>query len=365
MLSLFNSDLIVEVVYRTRNMAGTGMRTTAIRTAGLAAAAVAAGLVVRRLVRDANAIDFRDRVVLISGGSRGLGLVLARHFGAEGARVAICARDEGELVRAAEDLKSRGVAVAAYVCDVSHRQEVAAVVAKVEQQMGPIDVLINNAGVVQVGPEDTMGREDFEEALNIHLYGPMNFVDAVLPHMRRRRFGRIANISSIGGRVAVPHMLPYCASKFALTGYSEGLRAELAASGIKVTTVCPGLMRTGSPRQGFFKGRHREEYTWFSISDSLPLLSIDADKAAEMIVQACRWGQAELMIGWPAQVATRAAGLFPGLTANVLSCVDRFVLPASNGDRSRHRGSESYSKWSPSPITVLNEKASLRNNEIF
>lgn len=340
------------------------MRTTTLRTAGWLAGAVAASVVVRRLVRSANAIDFRDRVVLISGGSRGLGLVLARHFGAEGARVVICARDEEELARAVDDLRSRGVAVAAQVCDVGHRQQVAAMVSMVEQQMGPIDVLINNAGVVQVGPEDTMSREDFEEALGIHLYGPMNFVEAVLPQMRRRRFGRIVNISSIGGRVAVPHMLPYCASKFALVGYSAGLRAELAASGIKVTTVCPGLMRTGSPRQAFFKGRHRQEYTWFSISDSLPLLSTSADKAAEMILRACRWGQADLVIGLPAQIVTRTAGLFPGVTANVLSWVDR-LLPASNGDPSRHLGSDSYSRWSPSAITVLNEQAAVRNNEVF
>lgn len=340
------------------------MRRTSLRAAGWVAGAVAASMAVRKLVRSANAIDFRNRVVLISGGSRGLGLVLARHFGAEGARVVICARDEDELGRAVDDLNARHVAVVAHVCDVRNRQDVAALVTKVEEQIGPIDALVNNAGVVQVGPEDTMSREDFDEALGIHLYGPMNFIDAVLPHMRRRRFGRIVNISSIGGRVAVPHMLPYCASKFALVGYSQGLRAELAASGIRVTTVCPGLMRTGSPRQAFFKGRHRDEYTWFSISDSLPLLSTDADTAAGMIVDACRCGQADLVIGLPAQIATRTAGVFPGVTANVLSWVDR-VLPASNGNRSRHLGRDSFSRWSPSPLTVLNEKASLRNNEVL
>lgn len=340
------------------------MRTTSLRTAGMLAGAATAFLVVRKLVRDANAIDFRNRVVLISGGSRGLGLVLARHFGAEGARVVICAREEDELARAADDLSARHIAAVAHVCDVRNRQDVVALVTKIEHEIGPIDVLINNAGVIQVGPMDTMTRDDYEEALGTHLYGPMNFVEAVLPYMRRRRFGRIVNIASIGGRIAVPHLLPYCASKFALVGYSQGLHAELAASGIKVTTVCPGLMRTGSPRQAFFKGRYREEYTWFSISDSLPLISVNADSAAESILRACRYGQAELMIGVPAKFAVRTAGLLPGATANVLGWVNR-LLPSSDGDRSRHLGSESFSKWSPSPITILNEDASLRNNEVF
>lgn len=340
------------------------MRTTNLRTAGMVAGAVATSLLVRRLVRNSNAIDFRNRVVLISGGSRGLGLVLARHFGAAGARVIICAREEDELARAVDDLNARHVVAVAHVCDVRNRQDVVALVTKVEHEIGPIDVLINNAGVIQVGPMDTMTRDDFDEALGIHLYGPMNFVEAVLPHMRRRRLGRIANISSIGGRLAMPHMLPYCASKFALVGYSQGLRAELAGSGIKVTTVCPGLMRTGSPRQAFFKGRHHEEYTWFSISDSLPLISVNADSAAEAILRACRYGQADLMIGLPAQIAARTAGLLPGVTANVLGWVNR-LLPSSDGDRSRHLGTDSFSRWSPSPITILNEDASLRNNEVF
>ena len=75
----------------------------------------------------------------------------------------------------------------------------------------------------------------------------------------------------------MPHLLPYSASKFALVGFSEGLRAELAKDGIRVTTVCPGLMRTGSPPNAAFKGRHREEYAWFALSDALPILSISAE----------------------------------------------------------------------------------------
>src|SRR5690606_33875253 len=109
-------------------------------------------------------------------------------------------------------------------------------------------------------------------------WGPFYCIDAVLGGMRRRGEGRIVNVSSVGGRVGVPHMVPYCAGKFALVGFSESLRAELRSSGIRVTTVCPGLMRTGSPRNALFKGRHRAEYAWFAIADSLPLATISSER---------------------------------------------------------------------------------------
>ena len=84
--------------------------------------------------------------------------------------------------------------------------------------------------------------------------------------MRRQRDGRIVNVSSIGGKIGVPHLVPYCASKFALTGLSDSIRGELARHGIYVTTVCPRMMRTGSPFNAWFKGHYREEFTWFAVS---------------------------------------------------------------------------------------------------
>ena len=127
-------------------------------------------------------------------------------------------------------------------------------------EIGQIDVLVNNAGIIQVGPLDTMTAEDFRRALQTHFWGPLNTILAVLPQMRMRKAGRIVNISSLGGRVSIPHLLPYSASKFALVGLSKGLHSELRKEGITVTTVCPGLMRTGSPRNAEFKGKHRAGY---------------------------------------------------------------------------------------------------------
>ena len=181
--------------------------------------------------------------------------------------------------------------------------------------------------------------------------------------MRRRRWGRIVNIASIGGKQAVPHLIPYSASKFALVGLSKGLRTELAKDGILVTTICPSLMKTGSPRNATFKGRHRLEYAWFAFSDSLPLVSLDSSKAAARILRACQRGDAEAMIGGPANLL-KLASLADAELAEILSLVNR-LLPSIGGiGQARAKGFESESAAVPSILTRASDRAALRNNEI-
>ncbi len=330
----------------------------------LAAAGAGALAIARALYRRSKEYDLKGKCVLVTGGSRGLGLVLAREFADEGARVAICARDHRELERAQRDLAARGAEVFAFPCDVTDRAQVAELVEVVTRRFGPVDVLVNNAGVIQVGPLEVMTLEDFEQAMAVHFWGPLYTTLACLPQMRARRDGRIVNVSSIGGRVAVPHLVPYSASKFALAGLSDGLRAELAKDNVVVTTVFPGLMRTGSPRNATFKGRHRDEYAWFSISDALPVTSIRAERAARQIVEACRRGQAELVITTQAALAVKFRALFPEATADMLALANR-LLPGPGGiGRRRAKGRESESSLAPSLLTTLSDRAALRNNEV-
>jgi NAD(P)-dependent dehydrogenase (short-subunit alcohol dehydrogenase family) len=324
--------------------------------AGIAGLTLAGTLLRRRRSR----FDLDGKVVLITGGSRGLGLILARQFAAEKARVVICARDHIELDRARVDLQQQGAEVRSFPCDVTDPEAVQ----KMVDEIGQIDVLVNNAGIIQVGPIDTMTAEDFRRSLKTHFWGPLNTILAVLPQMRMRKAGRIVNISSVGGRVSVPHLLPYSASKFALVGLSRGLRSELRKDGILVTTVCPGLMRTGSPRNAEFKGKHREEYAWFSISDSLPFISINAERAASQILEATKEGRAALTISLPAKIAVLSDALFPEFTAGLLSLVNDFVLPESSATTSSAKGKDSTSFWSPSLLTTLTDKAALKNNEV-
>ena len=330
-----------------------------------AAAAIGAFVAVRAAIRNRSAISLRNRSVIITGGSRGLGLVLARELIREGARVAICARDPEELERAAADLEERGGEVVALVCDVTDQRQVEAMVRTVRERFGGVDVLINNAGVIQVGPSEQMELDDYEDAMRTHFWGPLYATMAVLPLMRARGAGRIVNISSIGGKISVPHLLPYSASKFALVGLSEGLRSTLAKENIVVTTVCPGLMRTGSPRHASIKGRHRAEYAWFSVADSLPVLSASAERAARRIVDALKHGDAEVVLPGLAWLQVKLHGLFPGLTADVAALLDR-ALPEPSDDEegfTSRTGAESASEWSESVLTRSSTEAAARNNE--
>lgn len=326
------------------------------------ALALGGAVLARAVMRRQRKLDLEGRVVVVTGGSRGLGLVLARELVRKGARVAICARDAAELERARVELSIMGGTIHAATCDVTSRDDVLRFIAETRDELGPIDVLINNAGVVQVGPLETMGCEDYEHALQTHLWGPLYAMQAVLPDMRARKSGRIVNIASIGGKVAMPHLTPYSASKFALVGLSEGARAELVKDNIYITTVCPGLMRTGSPRHALIKGQHSAEYAWFEVLDSLPITSMSAERAGEQIVEAAEYGDAEVTLSWQAKLAAKAHAIAPNLVQDVLALATRF-LPAG-GSRVARRGKDVESDITPSVLTGLSDAAARRNNEL-
>jgi NAD(P)-dependent dehydrogenase (short-subunit alcohol dehydrogenase family) len=324
---------------------------------------VAAGIAIARTWQGRN-YDVRGKTVFITGGSRGLGLLLAREFAGRGAKIAISGRDADTLGRAEADLRRFGDRVLAIEGDITMREEADEAIERIRSTFGPVDVLVNNAGTICVGPLEVMSIDEFRDSINTHFWGPYFATMAVLGDMKRRRDGRIVNISSIGGKISVPHLLPYSVGKFALTGFSEGLRSALLKDNIFVTTVCPGLMRTGSPRNAFFKGNNEAEYAWFSISDAMPGLSMSAERAARRIVRACLHGEAEVVLSIPAKFAVKLEAIAPGLTADVLAIVNQ-LLPSSEGaDAPAKLGKESTSGVSPSWVTRLNERAAERNNEV-
>ena len=330
-------------------------------------AGAGATLAAARLARTRRAIDFSGRTIVIAGGSRGLGLVLARQLAREGARLCLLARDAGELDRARRLLQEEfpPAEVMTLRCDLRRRDEVKDAVDQILATWLAIDVLMNVAGVIQVGPLENMTVEDFENAMATHFWGPLHTMLETIPSMRRRGFGRIVNISSIGGRVGVPHLAPYVASKFALVGLSDAMRAELSPHGIQVTTVSPGLMRTGSPRHAEIKGQHWKEYAWFAVSDSIPGLSTSAESAARQIIEAARYGDPELTITLPAKVAVVANAVAPAAVARLINLGTRLLPgPAGReGDISR-RGRDSESRLAPSAATTLTERAAVLNNEV-
>jgi len=298
----------------------------------LAATGIAAGLMVRQKLQRSHERLIGGSVVLITGGSRGLGLALAHRFAREGCHIAICARDEDELLRARESLEQIGAAPMTIACDVTNRSEVEQMIAAVVERFGRIDILVNNAGLIKVGPVESMTLEDFNEAMDELFWGVVNPTMIALPAFLEQNRGHIVNITSIGAKISVPHLVPYCAAKHAAAGFSEGLREELAYSGVKVATIAPGLIRTGSFMAALFKGDPEAESRWFSLGASLPGLSMSADRAARQIVAAVKRGDSERVLSLPAQLLAKVNGLAPETTQHVMSWAAHRFLPRHSDD---------------------------------
>ena len=287
--------------------------------------------------------DLRSQVALITGGSKGLGLALAEQLLDRGCHLALSARSEEELRRAEEHLaqrpstNTRGT-VATFVCDSTDPEAIEKLHAGVIQRFDQIDILINNAGLIEVAPVEALRLEDFERAMNLMFYGHLRLTLAVLPKMMERQAGHIVNVSSIGGVVSVPHLLPYCSAKFALTGLSEGLSVELKKKNVHVLTVIPGLMRTGSHVNAEFKGDVSKEYRWFALGATMPGIAQDARIAAERIISALRMGKDQCITSMPAQILSLMHGTAPATTRQILAIADRYVLPGPSKSQKRVAG---------------------------
>lgn len=293
---------------------------------GAAALALAAGKLGIEVANRRRAVKLRGSTAVVCGASRGLGRAIALELARQGvAKIGICARHERDLDSAASELVQMGVHVCAEACDLSKQEEAERFMGSACARLGAIDVLVTSASTIAVGPVSSWTKEDFDEAMGSIFYTTLYPMLAVMPSMRQRRKGSIAAITSVGARIGVPHLVPYCAAKFAVMGLVESLRAELATDGVHVLSVVPGLMRTGSHVHAAFKGNQEEEYAWFGMSATAPLLSIDADRAARRIVSAIARGKAELSFTPEARIAPIVRTLMPGFWAEMMAAAARFL----------------------------------------
>jgi len=333
-----------------------------LRVLSLAVALLFVAWLVLRLIRT-HRFSLRNKIFVITGGSRGLGLVLARQICAAGGKVALIARDGDELGRAKADLTPRGGVVLTIECDLLDAGQIQSAVRQIIDRFGKIDILINNAGIIEVGPLEHMTRGDFERAMRLHFWAPFELISQIVPEMRTWGGGRIVNISSIGGKLAVPHLAPYSASKFALTGLSDALRAELARDNIHVITVAPGMMRTGSHVNARFKGKHDAEFAWFAASAGAPLISMSAERAARKILAACRRGQSSLTLTFAARTAILGNALFPNVTGYMMKLINGLLPGAGKDEANQSRAGSQLRRLTPEWLTRLADSATIRNNE--
>lgn len=306
-------------------------------------------------------------VALVMGASRGLGLLIARELLERDHRVVICSRTRSDLEAARDQLVALrpDAGVETRVCDVSDRAAVQGLVEDVESGVGPIEVLITVAGVIQVGPAAAMTFDHFDASLGIMLHGPINITLPVVERMRGRGHGRIGTITSIGGEVTPPHLWPYAVAKSGAVAFSEGLSAELSGSGVTATTVVPGLMRTGSHERAHFTGQAAKEFAWFGPAASIPGLTMSADRAARKIVDAVLAGDTRCELTPLTMVATRFRGLLPGVTTKMMGLTSR-LLPSASGPGETIEGRDAQRRLDSSVVhalTTLGRRAAERNNE--
>jgi short-subunit dehydrogenase len=323
------------------------------RRIGAAALALALGRLAWEAASRRRAIELQGATAVVCGASRGLGRAMALELARRGvAKIGICARTKRDLDVVATELARKGVLVWAEPCDLAKEEDAARFIANVASRLGPIDVLVTNAATITVGPAAAWSKGDFDEALASIFYTALNPILQTAPAMRQRGKGTIAMVTSIGARIGVPHLASYCAAKFAAMGLAESLRAELAADGVHILTAVPGLMRTGSHVHAEFRGDHELEYAWFGASATVPLLSIDADRAARRIVSGIARGRVEVAFTPEARLAPAIRSLTPGLWAEALALAARFLPrpPIASTKATERREGIDIERTSESPV---------------
>lgn len=251
--------------------------------------------------------------VLITGASQGIGKATAHLFAQQGYNVILAARQADRLQAAAQQLKDLNVSVLAVPTDVQDFSQVEALIEAGLNQYGSIDVLVNNAGIYISGPVEQFSLADWQRVINTNLWGYIHTVHALLPNLIAQGKGTIVNVASIGGKVPIPYLTPYVTSKFAVSGFTQALHAELAPKGIQVCGIYPNLIRSSFLERAIFEGQTSEDAKarrqQVEQIVKIPLVETPED-VANAIWQAVKHQRSEVLVG-SANLAAAAHGLFP------------------------------------------------------
>jgi short-subunit dehydrogenase len=191
-----------------------------------------------------NSKSLTNQVAVITGASRGIGWALAKELAASGCKLGLIARSKDDLEALNAEIRRAGGTAECAVADVSNREQTLLAFAELSSRLGPVDLLIANAGVGIPTLLKPMNVTNVERVLRVNLLGVIYSIEAALPDMLQQRRGRLAVISSLAAYKGLPGQSAYCASKAAINAYMEGLRIQLHGTGVAVTTVCPGYVRT-------------------------------------------------------------------------------------------------------------------------
>lgn len=253
--------------------------------------------------------------VLITGASQGIGKATALLFAQKGYNLVLAARRAEPLAGVEQEAQTFGCTVLSVPTDVSDADQVKTLVDKALDRYGAIDVLINNAGIYISGPAEHFSLADWHQVIDTNLWGYIHMIHALLPHFLERGSGTIVNLSSIGGKVPLPYLVPYSTSKFAVTGLTEALHSELKPKGIHVCGVYPNVIKSSLMERAIFRGKDEQDAQ--ARRDQLdqvlstPVIEKPED-VANVIWDAVKNQRSEVMVG-SANVSKAAYGIFPGV----------------------------------------------------
>lgn len=277
---------------------------------------------------------------VITGATSGIGRETAREFAKTGAKVVLAGRRHERLLELAGEIETSGGQALAVRTDVADQAQVEALIEKCVERFGQVDVLVNNAGVAIASQFEELPLEDFRRLMDVNFWGAVYACRAAVPQMRKRRGGGvILNISSIFGKRGMPFETAYCASKFALAGFSEALRAELMSEGIDVCTIYPGAVETE-----IFDAAANS--TGLEVPGFVP--KFPASQMARLIVQTARFPQPEVVAAFDAQAINIANTFAPALVDFALGWSVPFIEGMRRGkSRKNQSGTGSGNLYQP------------------
>ncbi|MBD2181482.1 SDR family oxidoreductase [Planktothrix sp. FACHB-1355] len=252
--------------------------------------------------------------LLITGASQGSGKATALLFARQGYDVVLAARQADRLEVVAQEIENLGRSALAVSTDVGNIEQVQTLVNKALENFGNIDVLINNAGICLTAPMERTSLSDWQQIMDTNFWGYVYTINAILPHFLERNTGTIVNVGSFGGKMPLPQMTAYCASKYAITGLTETLRLELAPKGIDVSAVHPGVINSDFMERAMFRGKDEAEIESRRQQIKKVLESSWVSKPediANAIWDAVKNKRSEVVVG-PTFLATEVYRLFPG-----------------------------------------------------
>ncbi len=231
-------------------------------------------------------MNFKNKVVVITGASSGIGEAAAEQFAKKGANIVLVARRKDKLEEVERKLSKYSTKILVQVCDVSDKEQVKLMSEKVIETFSKIDVLVNNAGFVIYGKVEELSIEDIESQMKTNYFGTINCTKYFLPHFLKQNSGHMVNVASVGGSFGVPGIASYCATKYAMLGFSEGLHHELHGTNVGVTVVSPIMVRTNLFDHPSFKN-----FTKYATG-----ISLSADTVAKAIIKASNSSRLEIVV---------------------------------------------------------------------